>query len=84
MGPQLGALFNALANIGVGIIIAFVYSWPLTLAILAFAPFIGIAGYIEMKVFRGGSTMNKELFEASGKVGVLIVLYRSRVAQFIP
>ena len=69
-GPQLGGLFNALANIGVGIIIAFVYSWVLTLAILAFAPFMAIAGFVEMKVFRGGGTKNKELFEEAGKVRV--------------
>ena len=67
-GPQLGALCNALANLGVGVVIAFVYSWILTLAILAFAPFLGIAGFIEMKVFRGGGSKNKELFEKSGKV----------------
>lgn len=44
------------------------YSWILTLAILAFAPFIGIGGYIEMKVFRGGATKDKASFEDSGKV----------------
>lgn len=64
----MGALFNALANIGVGIVIAFVHSWVLTLAILAFAPFMAIAGFVEMKIFRGGGTKDKELFEDSGKV----------------
>lgn len=67
-GSQLGTLFESLANLGTGIVIAFIFSWVLTLAILAFAPFMAIAGYVEMKVFRGGGTKNNKLYEESGKV----------------
>ncbi|KAF6034287.1 ABCB1 [Bugula neritina] len=67
-GPQLGAAINAVTNLGVGIVIAFVYSWVLTLAILAFVPFIGIAGYVEMTLFSGETGKKKELFEDAGKI----------------
>jgi len=60
-----------LANLGVGIIIAFVFSWKLTLAIFAFMPFLGIASYVEMKVFSGGNPSDKTLQEESGKVNVI-------------
>ena len=59
---------QALANMGTAVVIAFIYSWVLTLAILAFVPFLAIAGFIEMRVFRGGGTKKAELYEESGKV----------------
>ncbi|KAF6033876.1 ABCB1 [Bugula neritina] len=67
-GPALGAVLNAIANMGVGIGIALYFSWILTLAILGFAPFIGLSGFIQTRMSAGGITKKKMLFEASGKI----------------
>ena len=61
-------LLQSLGSIGVGIIIGFVFSWKLTLVILLFIPFIGIAGALEMKMFKGVAGENQEALGAAGKV----------------
>jgi len=61
-------MMNALTNLGVGIAIAFVYSWVLTLTALAFVPFVAAGGYIELKFFSGAGSKKKGLFEEAVKV----------------
>ena len=60
-----------MASIGVGIIIGFVYSWQLTLGILAFVPLIGIAGYLEMKLMQRYSSEGREALESAGKASTI-------------
>lgn len=69
-GARLGTTFQSIAALGTGIVIGFIYSWKLTLLILAFMPFIVIAGYINMKVMSGFSGEGQEALEESGKVAV--------------
>ena len=49
-GGRAGAILQAIANMGTAIVIAFVYSWQMTLLIFAFIPFLAVGGYMEMKV----------------------------------
>lgn len=51
-----------------GLIIAFIYSWKLTLLIIAFLPFIMIGGALQMQMLAGAAGKNKEALEAAGKV----------------
>lgn len=68
-------LFQALASIGTGIIIGFVYSWALALFILGFMPFILLGSMLQMKIAKGFSSKGNELLEEAGKVKKLIFSY---------
>ncbi len=46
-------MLQNISNLGVGIIIAFVYGWSLTLLILAFIPFMIIAGFLQTYLLTG-------------------------------
>ena len=59
---------QSMASIGTGVIIGFIYSWQLTLCVLAFAPFIMIGGMIEMQILAGQTQKNSKSLEESGKV----------------
>jgi len=70
-GVRLGMAFQSFASIGTGIIIGFVYSWKLTLFIIAFVPLFLIAGVLQMKGLKGFSGNTTEALEQAGKVGCL-------------
>lgn len=46
-------MLQNVSNLGVGLIIAFVYGWSLTLLILAFIPFMIIAGFLQTYLLTG-------------------------------
>jgi len=52
-GVRIGVMLQNISNLGVGIIIAFVYGWSLTLLILAFIPFMIIAGFLQTYLLTG-------------------------------
>ena len=51
------------------LIIAFVYSWVLTLVILGVVPLVMVAGMAEVKALSGHAQKNKKAIETAGKVG---------------
>jgi ABC-type multidrug transport system fused ATPase/permease subunit len=67
-GVRLGMLFQSLASIGAGIIIAFVFSWKLALFILALMPFFLVGALLEMKGMKGFAVSNKKALEHAGQV----------------
>ena len=67
-GSRLGMFCQSIASIGTGVIIGFIYSWELTLCVLAFAPFIMVGGMIEMKILAGQTQENAKALEHAGKV----------------
>ncbi|XP_059173798.1 ATP-dependent translocase ABCB1-like isoform X1 [Physella acuta] len=69
-GIRLGTALMAFANMGVAIIISFVYGWQLTLLILAFMPFIALGGMMQVKLLAGQAGKNKKALEGAGKVAV--------------
>jgi ATP-binding cassette subfamily B (MDR/TAP) protein 11 len=56
------------ANLGVGICIAFGFSWPITLLIIGFMPFLIIGGIFQTKRLAGFAKKDKEILESAGKV----------------
>jgi ABC-type bacteriocin/lantibiotic exporter with double-glycine peptidase domain len=46
-------MLQNISNLGVGIIIAFVYGWSLTLLVLAFVPFMIVAGFLQTYLLTG-------------------------------
>jgi len=46
-------MLQNISNLGVGIILAFIYGWSLTLLMLAFIPFMIIAGFLQTYLLTG-------------------------------
>lgn len=60
-----------LANLGVGIVIAFYSSWVISLLVIAFVPISIMAGVLETKLITGFASKDKETIEQAGKVSNL-------------
>ena len=72
-GARLGSLFQSLASIATGIIIAFVFSWEFALFIIGLSPFFLIAGYLEMKMYSGFA--ESEALEGAGHVSIPLRMF---------
>ncbi len=64
-------VFQSMSSIVAGLIIGFIFSWELSLLIVAIAPLMVISGFIEMRIVMGVSQNDKEALNAAGKVIVL-------------
>jgi hypothetical protein len=56
------------SSLGVGIILAFIYGWPIALVVLGFTPFLILGGVLQTKMLTGFSSKDKEIIEEAGKV----------------
>ncbi|CAF1223645.1 unnamed protein product [Rotaria sordida] len=80
-GIRIGTMLQNISNLGVGIILAFIYSWSLTLIMLAFVPFMIIAGFLQMYLLTGFTTKDKKVLENAGKITVESISNIRTVAQ---
>ncbi|OQV12032.1 Multidrug resistance protein 1A [Hypsibius exemplaris] len=67
-GIRIATLLQAATLLIAALIIAFVYSWKLTLVILAFIPLVVIGGAFQNKVLVGQAGKNQKQLEGAGKV----------------
>uniref|UniRef100_A0A7N6FER3 ATP-binding cassette, sub-family B (MDR/TAP), member 11a n=1 Tax=Anabas testudineus TaxID=64144 RepID=A0A7N6FER3_ANATE len=67
-GSQIGMIVNSLTSIGASFIIAFYFSWKLTLVIMCFLPLIGLSGVFQAKMLTGFANEDKKAMEAAGRV----------------
>ncbi|XP_033639476.1 LOW QUALITY PROTEIN: ATP-dependent translocase ABCB1-like [Asterias rubens] len=67
-GSQFGFIVQAFSNIGVAIIIAFIFGWQLTLLVLAFLPLIAFSGLMQMKQQRSFAAQQQSSKESIGKI----------------
>ncbi len=74
-GSRLGTLLETCVSMLMAIIVAFVYSWVLTLLIVAVVPIMLIASTLEVKALSGHTVANKKALESAGKVCNSGVLY---------
>uniref|UniRef100_A0A8C5WRX0 Bile salt export pump n=1 Tax=Laticauda laticaudata TaxID=8630 RepID=A0A8C5WRX0_LATLA len=75
-GTQIGMIVNSLTNIGVSIIIAFYFSWKLSLVITCFLPFLALSGMVQSRMLIGFASQDKKAMEATGRVmGFISVLF---------
>ncbi|CAH1796934.1 unnamed protein product [Owenia fusiformis] len=69
-GSRLGLILMNAANIGAGIIIAFVFGWRLALVMMGFVPVLAIAGVMEVRVLSGVAGGDKKALENAGKIAL--------------
>ncbi|XP_042730707.1 bile salt export pump isoform X2 [Lagopus leucura] len=67
-GSQIGMIINSFTNIGVAIIIAFYFSWKLSLVIMCFLPFLALSGAVQAKMLTGFAAQDKKALEATGQI----------------
>ncbi|KAG7280410.1 hypothetical protein CRUP_028150 [Coryphaenoides rupestris] len=66
-GSQIGMIVNSLTNIGASFIIAFYFSWKLTLVVMCFLPLIALSGVFQAKMLTGFANEDKKAMEAAGQ-----------------
>uniref|UniRef100_A0A668ALR7 ATP-binding cassette, sub-family B (MDR/TAP), member 11a n=1 Tax=Myripristis murdjan TaxID=586833 RepID=A0A668ALR7_9TELE len=64
----IGMTVNSLTSIGASFIIAFYFSWKLTLVIICFLPLIALSGVFQAKMLTGFANDDKKAMEAAGQV----------------
>jgi ABC-type bacteriocin/lantibiotic exporter with double-glycine peptidase domain len=61
-------MLQNVVTIGVGIFIGFIYSWQLTLLIIAFLPLIVFGAVIQIRLIEKFAKKNNNRLEDAGKV----------------
>ncbi|KAM8934651.1 bile salt export pump-like [Pelodytes ibericus] len=67
-GSQIGMIVNSITNIGVAMIIAFYFSWKLSLVITCFLPFLALSGALQAKMLTGFANQDKHAMESAGRI----------------
>ncbi len=67
-GVRIGFTLMNIGNLGVGLVIGFVYSWVITLLIIGFLPFVIILGVFQAKMLTKFSEKDKKILEEAGQV----------------
>jgi ABC-type multidrug transport system fused ATPase/permease subunit len=67
-GVRLGIIFQNIVTIGLGILIGFIFSWQLTLLMIAFLPMIIFGAVLQIRLMDNFAEKDKEFLEDAGKV----------------
>ncbi|CAF2830163.1 unnamed protein product [Rotaria sp. Silwood2] len=67
-GARIGTVLSSFANLGVGMIISFIFGWKLSLVALAFIPFMVAGGFLHSYLVEGYSNRDSKIFERAGSV----------------
>ncbi|XP_007944027.1 bile salt export pump [Orycteropus afer afer] len=67
-GSQIGMVVNSFANIIVAMIIAFFFSWKLSLVIMCFFPFLALSGVVQTKMLTRFASQDKQTLETAGQI----------------
>ena len=66
----------------IGVIIAFVYSWKLTLVLIAISPLMGIGSVLQMRILAQGAQSQASAFERATNLAIEVISGFSTVASF--
>ncbi|CAF0903516.1 unnamed protein product [Adineta steineri] len=73
-GIRLGILLQSFCSLAGGLIIGFIFSWQLTLLIMAFIPLIMAGSFLESRLMTGFASKDKKALENAGKViGIMAI-----------
>lgn len=67
-GVRLGVMLQNIITVGAGIFIGFIFSWHLTLLIIAFLPLIIFGAVIQIRLIAKFTKNDKERLEDAGQV----------------
>ncbi|XP_036182886.1 ATP-binding cassette sub-family B member 5 [Myotis myotis] len=67
-GSRIGVLTQNATNMGLSIIVSFIYGWEMTLLILSIAPVLALTGMIETSAMVGFANKDKQDFKHAGKI----------------
>nr|XP_035969036.1 ATP-binding cassette sub-family B member 5 isoform X2 [Halichoerus grypus] len=67
-GSRVGVLTQNATNMGLSIIISFIYGWEMTLLILSIAPVLALTGMIETTAMTGFANKDKQELKHAGKI----------------
>ncbi|XP_016860656.1 bile salt export pump isoform X6 [Homo sapiens] len=67
-GSQIGMIVNSFTNVTVAMIIAFSFSWKLSLVILCFFPFLALSGATQTRMLTGFASRDKQALEMVGQI----------------
>uniref|UniRef100_A0A8C3VL98 ATP binding cassette subfamily B member 5 n=1 Tax=Catagonus wagneri TaxID=51154 RepID=A0A8C3VL98_9CETA len=67
-GSRVGVLTQNATNMGLSVIISFIYGWEMTLLILSIAPVLALTGMIETAAMTGFANKDKQELERAGKI----------------
>jgi ABC-type multidrug transport system fused ATPase/permease subunit len=67
-GVRIGMLLKNITSLGGGIIISFVFTWQLTLLVLAFVPLIAASGFLQSRMTASSISNDRQSLENTGKV----------------
>ncbi|EHH52281.1 P-glycoprotein ABCB5 [Macaca fascicularis] len=67
-GSRIGVLTQNATNMGLSVIISFLYGWEMTLLILSIAPILAVTGMIETATMTGFANKDKQELKHAGKI----------------
>ncbi|CAF1379240.1 unnamed protein product [Adineta ricciae] len=80
-GVFLGIILQNFSSIGLSIVVSFIFSWQMTLIVLAFIPFIVIGGSLQSHLTGRFENKTKQIFEDAGKISMESIQNRRTVAS---
>ncbi|XP_027629646.1 bile salt export pump isoform X3 [Tupaia chinensis] len=70
-GSQIGMIVNSFTNVTVAMIIAFSFSWKLSLVVACFFPFLALSGLVQTKMLMEFASQEKQALEMVGQLCIL-------------
>uniref|UniRef100_G3QZW4 ATP-binding cassette sub-family B member 5 n=1 Tax=Gorilla gorilla gorilla TaxID=9595 RepID=G3QZW4_GORGO len=67
-GSRIGVLTQNATNMGLSVIISFIYGWEMTFLILSIAPVLAVTGMIETAAMTGFANKDKQELKHAGKI----------------
>ncbi|CAF1140498.1 unnamed protein product [Adineta ricciae] len=67
-GARIGTILSSFANLGVGLLIAFIFCWQLSLVALVFIPFILTGGFLQGYLMNGYFNQDSKTLETAGSL----------------
>jgi ATP-binding cassette subfamily B (MDR/TAP) protein 1 len=82
-GGKMATVLQNAAQIVICLVVAFIYSWKLTLVLVAIAPLIAVAALIQGKLLASGAAKNAESYRRVSALALEVIAGLRVVASFV-